>query len=190
MGVRTSSSKCYVARPSRAAGSRCRSAPIVVLEPSCFAVFQDEARNLSPERAVAEAVAKRTVLFDSFVHPYFERGDLPPLTGEALVHVHCHQQAIAGRESIGSTLAAARMNAHVLDAGCCGMAGLFGFDKQHYAVSMDVGERVLLPAVRQAPPSVTSVANGFSCREQICHATNRHVCHFAAIVSDAIGGAR
>jgi FAD/FMN-containing dehydrogenase/Fe-S oxidoreductase len=165
-------------------------APIVVLEPSCFAVFQDEARNLLPDRPIARAVAERAVVFDTFVQTHFERGDLSPLMGKALVHVHCHQQAIAGRESIGAALTAARMDAQVLDAGCCGMAGSFGFDKQHYAVSMAIGERVLLPAVRQAPAGVAIIANGFSCREQIRHATSRQACHFAEIVSQAIGGLR
>jgi FAD/FMN-containing dehydrogenase/Fe-S oxidoreductase len=165
-------------------------APIIVLEPSCFAVFHDEARSLSPDGRIAEGIAKRTVLFDTFVQAHFERGDLPPLDGQALVHVHCHQQAIAGRESLGSSLAAAGMNAQVLDAGCCGMAGSFGFDKRHYEVSMAIGERVLLPAVRQAPPAVAIIANGFSCREQIRHATDRQACHFAELVSDAIAPRR
>ena len=163
-------------------------APIVILEPSCFAVFQDEARNLGPDRPIARAVAERAVLFETFVQSHFERGELPRLTGRALVHVHCHQQAIAGRESIGAALAAAGLDARMIDAGCCGMAGSFGFDKRHYAVSMAIGERVLLPAVRQAPAGVAIIANGFSCREQIRHATDRHPCHFAEIVSDAIGG--
>jgi Fe-S oxidoreductase len=167
-----------------------RDVPIITLEPSCFAVLQDEARNLSAGSPAAQAIAERAVLFDTFVQTHFERGDLSPLRGKALVHVHCHQQAIAGRESIGSTLTAARMDAQVLDAGCCGMAGSFGFDKQHYAVSMAIGERVLLPAVRQAPAGVVIIANGFSCREQIRHATNRQACHFAEIVSQAIGGLR
>jgi FAD/FMN-containing dehydrogenase/Fe-S oxidoreductase len=172
------------------ADERYSDAPLIVLEPSCFAVFKDEARNLSPDRPIARAVAERAVLFDSFVETHFERGDLPTLRGKALVHVHCHQQALAGRESIGSTLAAARMDAQMLDAGCCGMAGSFGFDKQHYAASMAIGERVLLPAVRQASPAVEIIANGFSCREQIRHATKRQACHFAELVSHSIGDHR
>jgi FAD/FMN-containing dehydrogenase/Fe-S oxidoreductase len=167
-----------------------RHAPIVVLEPSCFAVFQDEARNLATGRPMAQALAERTVLFDTFVRAHFERGDLPPPSGSALVHVHCHQQAIVGRESIASTLAAARVDARIVDAGCCGMAGAFGFDRQHYRVSMAIGERVLLPAVRQAPQTVAIIANGFSCREQIRHATNREARHFAELVAEAIGGAQ
>jgi Fe-S oxidoreductase len=82
---------------------------------------------------------------------------------------------------------AAHVNARILDAGCCGMAGSFGFDKHHYKVSLDVGERVLLPAVRQASADTLIVANGFSCREQIRHGTGRRAYHFAEVVSRAIG---
>jgi Fe-S oxidoreductase len=167
---------------------RHRHAPIVVLEPSCFAVFQDEARNLSADTPIAQALAGRTVLFDTFVRAHFERGDLPPLSISALVHVHCHQQAIIGRESVVSTLAAAGVDAQVPDAGCCGMAGSFGFDRQHYQVSMAIGERVLMPAVRQAPQAVAIIADGFSCREQIRHATSRQASHFAELVSRTIEG--
>jgi Fe-S oxidoreductase len=162
--------------------------PIVMLEPSCFAVFQDEARDLSGDRQTARIIAERAVLFDTIVRPHFEGGDLPPLGGTAVVHVHCHQQAIAGLESIAPTLAAAGLDATVLDAGCCGMAGSFGFDKRHYRVSMEVGERVLLPAVREAPEDTAIVADGFSCREQIRHGTSRQACHFAELVSQTIGG--
>jgi FAD/FMN-containing dehydrogenase/Fe-S oxidoreductase len=164
--------------------------PIVVLEPSCFAVFQDEARNLSRDRQLARAIAERTVLFDAFVRIHFERGELPALGRRALVHVHCHQQAIAGRESAAATIAAAHLDGDVLDAGCCGMAGSFGFDKDHYAVSMAIGERVLLPAVRRAPTETAIVANGFSCREQIRHGTGREARHLAELVAEALGGGR
>lgn len=119
---------------------------------------------------------------------HFEQGDLPPIPGDALVHLHCHEQAISGREPVVSTLAAARPEVSDSRRWLLRMAGSFGFDKQHYAVSMDIGERVLLPAVRQAPSAMTIVANGFSCREQIRHATNRRACHFAPVVSDTIGG--
>jgi FAD/FMN-containing dehydrogenase/Fe-S oxidoreductase len=156
--------------------------PIVVLEPSCFAVFQDEAGNLSGDRPVARTLAKRAVLFETFVLPHFERGDLPPLSGKALVQVHCHQQALIGRDATGATLRAARLNARVLDAGCCGMAGAFGFDKAHFEVSIDIGERVLLPAVREAADDTVVIADGFSCREQIRQETGRRASHFAEVI--------
>ena len=160
--------------------------PIVVLEPSCFAVFRDEARSLSNDRPIARALAARAVLFDSFVTGHFERGELPPLAGQALVHVHCHQQAMTGTEPTSRALSAARLDARILDAGCCGMAGSFGYDKAHYRVSIDVAERVLLPAVRTAPAETTLIADGFSCREQIRQMTGRRAYHFAELVANAL----
>jgi FAD/FMN-containing dehydrogenase/Fe-S oxidoreductase len=157
--------------------------PIVVLEPSCFAVFRDESVNLCADRPIAHVLAERTVLFTPFIQPHLERGELPRLSEYALVHVHCHQRAIAGIESTIAALRAAGLNAQIPDAGCCGMAGSFGFDKAHYGVSLDVGERVLLPAVRQASQETLIVADGFSCREQIRHATKRKGYHFAEVVN-------
>jgi Fe-S oxidoreductase len=155
---------------------------IVVLEPSCFAVFRDEAQNLLGDSLIAQALAERAVLFDAFLRPHFERGDLPPLPGRALVQLHCHQQAIAGPSATAETMRAAGLESRILDAGCCGMAGAFGFDKQHYELSLDIGQRVLLPTVRSATPDTTIIADGFSCREQIRHATGRRADHFAEVV--------
>jgi Fe-S oxidoreductase len=160
--------------------------PVIVLEPSCFAVFKDEARALAGDRPFARALAEQAVLFETFLGPHFERGELPQLHGGVLAHVHCHQQALLGREPTAAALAASGLDAHVLDGGCCGMAGSFGYDKQHYDVSVAVGERVLLPAVRDAPPESVVVTNGFSCREQIQQLTGRRVRHFAEVVCDAV----
>lgn len=162
--------------------------PIVVLEPSCFAVFRDEATNLFADRPIARALADRVVLFDTFVRPHVEHGDLPPLSGEALVHLHCHQKALVGSDPTMETLRATRLDARLLDAGCCGMAGAFGFDKQHYNVSVDIGERVLLPAVRGASDDTLILADGFSCREQIGQLTNRRPHHFAEVVRRSLEG--
>jgi Fe-S oxidoreductase len=156
--------------------------PIVVLEPSCFAVFRDEAINLSGRQLEARSLADRTYLFSTVVRPHLERGELPPVAARALVHVHCHQRAMAGVEDITAALRAAGLDADLPDAGCCGMAGAFGFDRQHYLVSIGVGERVLLPAVRQAERDTLIVADGFSCREQIRHATGRRAYHFAEVL--------
>jgi FAD/FMN-containing dehydrogenase/Fe-S oxidoreductase len=164
------------------AGALRERVPIVVLEPSCFAVFRDEALNLFPDSPMAKAAAGRVVLFDAFVRPHFERQELPPLTGGALVHLHCHQKALIGTDETISALSASRLQARILDAGCCGMAGSFGFDKAHYTVSLDIGERVLMPAVRGASPDTAIIADGFSCREQIRHATGRRARHFAEMV--------
>jgi FAD/FMN-containing dehydrogenase/Fe-S oxidoreductase len=157
--------------------------PIVVLEPSCFAVFRDEAVNLCADRPIARAIADRAVLFTAFIRPHLERGELPPLSGRALVHIHCHQRAIAGVDETVAALRAAGFSADIPDAGCCGMAGSFGFDKEHYQVSVDVGERVLLPAVREEAQDTVIVADGFSCREQIRQGAPRKAFHFAEILS-------
>jgi Fe-S oxidoreductase len=156
--------------------------PIVVLEPSCFAVFQDEAVNLLGERSLARTIAERTSLFSTFIRPHLERGELASQRAQALVHVHCHQRAIAGSDDEAALLQAAGLDAGLPDAGCCGMAGSFGFDKDHYPVSMRVGERVLLPAVRDAEQDTLIVADGFSCREQIHHATGRRADHLAQVL--------
>jgi Fe-S oxidoreductase len=161
--------------------------PVLVLEPSCFATFRDEAPNLFPDAPAARSLADRVVLLETFLQPHFERGELPPLSGEAIVHLHCHQQALSGRDAAAAALGATALDARLLDAGCCGMAGSFGFDKRHYKVSIDVGERVLLPAVRNAPPGAAIIANGFSCREQIRHLAGRQACHFAQVVHQGLG---
>ena len=161
--------------------------PIVVLEPSCFAVFRDEAINVLGDRPMVRALADRVVLFSTFVRPHLERGELPPLSAGALAQIHCHQQAIIGQEATGAALRASGLDVQILDAGCCGMAGSFGFDKAHYQVSLAVGERVLLPAVRHASPHTLIVADGFSCREQIRQTTSRQAYHFAELLSRQTG---
>jgi FAD/FMN-containing dehydrogenase/Fe-S oxidoreductase len=162
-------------------------APIVVLEPSCFAVLRDEAVGLFGDREMVRTLADRTVLFSTFVRPHLESGELPPLSANALAQIHCHQQATMGSESTDAALRASGLHAQILDAGCCGMAGSFGFDKSHYEVSLQVGERVLLPAVRNAPPDTLIVADGFSCREQIRQTTRRTAHHFAELLSRQTG---
>jgi Fe-S oxidoreductase len=160
--------------------------PIVVLEPSCFAVFRDEAVNLLPDRADVKALSRQVVLFDEFIRPQVEHGRFQKIDHAALVHGHCHQKALTGMDHTACVLAALGVKATMLDAGCCGMAGAFGFDADHYDVSIQVGERVLLPAVRGAPGDMLLVADGFSCREQIVQATGRKASHLAEIVRLAI----
>jgi FAD/FMN-containing dehydrogenase/Fe-S oxidoreductase len=162
-------------------------APIVVLEPSCFAVLRDEAVGLFGDREMVRTLADRTELFSTFVRPHLERGELPPLSANVLAQIHCHQQATIGIEATGAAFHAAGLKADILDAGCCGMAGSFGFDKSHYEVSLRVGERVLLPAVRHASSDTLIVADGFSCREQIRQRTRRTAYHFAELLSRQTG---
>jgi Fe-S oxidoreductase len=162
--------------------------PIVVLEPSCFAVFRDEAVDLFPDRPDAQALSRHAILFDEFIGRHGESGPLQKIGRAALVHGHCHQKALTGMEHTTQVLKTLGVDATMVDAGCCGMAGAFGFDADHYDVSMRAGERVLLPAVRRAATDTLLVADGFSCREQIAQSTGREALHLAQVVRLALKG--
>jgi FAD/FMN-containing dehydrogenase/Fe-S oxidoreductase len=159
--------------------------PIVVLEPSCLTVFRDELINLFPDDADAQRLSRQSFLLPDFLRTL--PGYTPPrLPQRVLVHGHCHHQAVAkmdGEEALVRDMADA---VERLDSGCCGMAGSFGFEASHYDVSMQVGELVLLPAVRKAPVDTLIVADGFSCREQIEQATPRRAVHVAQALRAAL----
>jgi len=110
---------------------------------------------------------------------------MPPmrLQGRAIVHPHCHERASLCLDDDVAVMKQTGLDVTVLDSGCCGMAGAFGFEASHFNVSMAVGERVLLPAVRSADPDTYIVTNGFSCREQIAQTTGRRVWHMAEILA-------
>jgi Fe-S oxidoreductase len=105
------------------------------------------------------------------------------LKGRAVVHPHCHARASLCLDDDLAVLKATGLDLTVLDAGCCGMAGAFGFERDHFEVSKAVGERVLLPAVRDAAPDTFIVTNGFSCREQITQLAGRRVWHVAELLA-------
>jgi FAD/FMN-containing dehydrogenase/Fe-S oxidoreductase len=160
--------------------------PIVGLEPSCVAVFRDELRNLFPADEDARLLSEQTYLFSEFLEK-FAKGFRPPkLDRRAIVQRHCHHQAVMGFDADSAWLAKLGIDAEVLDSGCCGMAGAFGFEKEHYEVSMACGERVLLPRVREAPEDTLIVADGFSCREQILQGTGRRAHHLVELIEMAI----
>ena len=170
-----------VMRPEIAAGT-----PVVVLEPSCLAVFRDEALNLLADDPDAARLARQCVSFGEFLERHAGAGALPRLPREAVVHGHCHQKAVVGLDAERRVLDRLGVRYEMLDSGCCGMAGAFGFEKEHYEVSMQVGERVLLPAVRAAGEDVLVMTDGFSCREQIAQATGRQALHLADVVGLAL----
>jgi FAD/FMN-containing dehydrogenase/Fe-S oxidoreductase len=157
--------------------------PVVGLEPSCVAVFRDELRELLPDDENAKRLAKQTHLLSELLNDRQFR--YPALHRTAFVHGHCHHKAIMKFDAELHALEAMGLDLKVLDAGCCGMAGSFGFEREHYDVSMKVGERVLLPAVRSAPKDALIVADGFSCRTQIGQATERRALHLADVIEMA-----
>src|SRR5581483_10182553 len=113
--------------------------PIVGLEPSCIAVFRDELRGLMPKDPSAHRLADQSYVLSEFLESQAEHVTWPRLERRALVHVHCHQRALMGTSADTAILRRLGLDARVLDAGCCGMAGAFGFEREHYAVSMRIG---------------------------------------------------
>jgi len=162
--------------------------PIVGLEPSCTAALRHDAPDLIADNPLAEQAAKSTRTFAELL---VEADWTPPqVGGEALVQTHCHQHAVLGFDADRHLMSAAGIDATVPDSGCCGLAGNFGFERDHYAVSKAIGERVLLPAVRSLPEATAVLADGFSCRTQIAHGTPRRAHHLAEILAAALPQSR
>lgn len=160
--------------------------PVVGLEPSCVAVFRDELLNLFPNDEDAKRLSRNTYLLNEFLLTVADAYQPPRLYGKAIVHGHCHQKAILGMDADKKMLEKLGLEATFLDAGCCGMAGSFGFEDGHFEVSRNVGELALLPAVRQTPQDTLIIADGFSCREQIAQLTHRRALHTAQVLQMAI----
>jgi Fe-S oxidoreductase len=158
--------------------------PVVMLEPSCASVFTDELLNFFPRDPRAIRLSRQTVLLSAQLAR--SGGDWqPPQLPERriVVHGHCHQKALMTMSDELSLLRATGAHVELLDSGCCGMAGPFGFEKDKFAVSQTLAERVLLPAVRAAAADDIIVSNGFSCREQISQNTSRRAIHLAQILA-------
>jgi FAD/FMN-containing dehydrogenase/Fe-S oxidoreductase len=154
--------------------------PIVFLEPSCAAVFRDELENLLHGEPGARELAERTRLLAELVEEAGPSFPVARLSRRAVVQLHCHQHAVFGRDAELAVLGRMGLDVRPLDEGCCGMAGAFGFEAgRKYEVSMAVGERGVLPAVRRAPAQDLLVADGFSCRTQIAQGAGRRALHLA-----------
>jgi FAD/FMN-containing dehydrogenase/Fe-S oxidoreductase len=162
-----------------------RGIPLVGLEPSCILTLRDDYRKLLPDDERVERLAEATRLFEEAILDL--DGELPLREGTpVLLHGHCHQKALVGTGPTERLLGLAA-DVEVVDSGCCGMAGLFGYEKGHYEVSMKMGERRLFPAVRGAGERVV-VAPGTSCREQILDGTRRRALHPAEYLASLLDG--
>jgi Fe-S oxidoreductase len=167
--------------------------PIVGVEPSCLLTLRDEYSALLPGDPRAQALAAATRLPEELLVAAVAEGRLilPPENGlrgrRVLFHGHCHQKALAGTTA---TMALLRSipGADVIevDAGCCGMAGSFGFEAEHYELSMSIGELRLFPAVRAEAEETIIAATGVSCRQQIAHGTGRMARHPLEVIRDVL----
>ncbi len=160
--------------------------PIVGLEPSCMTVFRDELVNLLYGDQDAKRLSGQTFILSEFLHDHVKDYRPPVLKRTALVHGHCHHKSELHFETEVDLLKKASLDCHVPDSGCCGMAGSFGYEADHYDVGLACGERVLLPAVRSLPVDELVVTDGFSCREMIQQETDRRALHFAQVLQMGI----
>jgi FAD/FMN-containing dehydrogenase/Fe-S oxidoreductase len=162
--------------------------PMVGLEPSCLAVFRDEMVSLLPHDWNAKRLHGQCFTLSEFLRREDKVSTLPQLSRKAVVHGHCHHKAIMTMKAEEKLYEDLGLDFHVLDSGCCGMAGSFGFEKEHYSISVACGDRVLIPAVRKAEGDTLIVADGFSCRTQISQMTHRKPLHTAEVLQMAIHG--
>ena len=151
--------------------------PMVVLEPGCHSVFQDELLQLFPHDARAARLARQTLTLGQ----YLEKRELPQLERKVVLHGHCHQKSLVGTQADIAVLQKAGCEVLAPDTGCCGMAGSFGYRAPFYETSKRIAELGILPALRAAPEH-TVVANGFSCREQIESLGARPTLHLAELL--------
>ena len=160
--------------------------PVVVLEPSCCSVFRDEMIDLMPERDDARKLAQLTMTMAEFLEKCAPDFSPPKLERDAVVQGHCHQKAIMRLKPDKAQMAKLGLRYAVLESGCCGMAGAFGYEEDKFEISRACGERVLLPRVRQADEQTLIIADGFSCREQIEQATGRKTVHLVEVMQMAL----
>ncbi|MBR8742490.1 FAD-binding and (Fe-S)-binding domain-containing protein, partial [Nocardiopsis sp. MG754419] len=159
--------------------------PVVGLEPSCTAALQHDLVELLPgeeSRRIAGAVHT----FAGFLNEHAPDWTPPRVDASALAQVHCHQHAVNGFDADRELIARAGIDGEVLDSGCCGLAGDFGFTEGHYEISSAIGERELLPRVRAAASDTLVLADGYSCRTQIEQGAGRRALHLAEVLAAAL----
>ena len=168
-----------------------RGVPIVGLEPSCLLTLRDEYKVLMPGDDTDE-LAKNVFLLEEFLATEHATGrlqlDLKPIVSKkALLHGHCHQKAFNVMSAVQKVLSLIpELEVKTIDSSCCGMAGSFGYEKEHYDISMKMGSLSLFPAVKEADTDVLIVADGTSCRSQIEHGTGKQAMHVARVLQMAL----
>ena len=168
-----------------------RGIPVIGLEPSCLLTLRDEFKSMLPGEETS-ALSQNALLLEEFLAQQNQAGELrlklkPLSVRRAIVHGHCHQKAFATMAAMQQTLALIPgLEVEVIDSGCCGMAGSFGYEASHYEISMKMAELSLLPAVRAAGDDTLVIANGTSCRHQIMDGAKRESQHIARVLQAAL----
>jgi Fe-S oxidoreductase len=169
-----------------------RGTPIIGIEPSCIACFRDEYPSLLKSED-ATTVANRAFFFEEFITDLSANGelDLPFTTANGArnikLHTHCYQKAFGTAAKVVEMLhLIPDTTVEEIDSGCCGMAGSFGYEKEHYEISMAIGEQTLFPSVRAASSETIVAAAGTSCRHHIKDGTNRKAVHPVVVLAHFI----
>ena len=166
--------------------------PLVGIEPSAILTFRDEYLRLADDKKTAEKIAKHCFTIEEFIKLEFEKGNIKPESFSKekqtiKVHGHCQQKSLSSMEATFKMLSIPEnYSVTILSTGCCGMAGSFGYEKEHYKISMQVGEDTLFPKVRNAEKEVIIAAAGTSCRHQIKDGTNKNSKHPVTILKEAL----
>jgi len=159
---------------------------VVGVEPSCLAAFRDELPNMLPHDEDAKRLTQNTLTLAEFLVGEAEGYEPPKLDRKAIVHRHCHQYATVGYGAEQQLYEKMGLDYEVLDSGCCGLAGSWGFEEDKYDLSMQIGERVLLPTARNAEGETIIMADGFSCKTQVAQGTDRRPLHTAQVMKMAL----
>jgi Fe-S oxidoreductase len=164
--------------------------PIVGLEPSCIFTLKDEYPDLVPSYNANE-IANACLTIDSFLAERLKDNTLSWRNERKVTpvyfHTHCHQKALEGTTATARVLQSVPgLEVKEIVSGCCGLAGSFGYEQEHYAMSMQIGENSLFPAIRETDADSILVANGMSCRSQISHGTKRQALHLMQLLAQAL----
>lgn len=159
---------------------------IVVCEPSCASALNDDLPDLIEDELIATQLKEKVMMIDKFLEKEIADGNLSntfeSVAGNILIHGHCHQKALYGTNGMKGILNNSNQSVSEIPSGCCGMAGSFGYEKEHYEISRKIGESILFPTVRSMKAGTTLVANGFSCRHQIEHFTGIKPKHWVEVI--------
>ena len=159
---------------------------VVVCEPSCASALNDDLPDLIDDTALASKLKEKVMMIDKFLDQELSSGKLDKtfesIAGNILIHGHCHQKALYGTQSMKTLLRETGQGVSEIPSGCCGMAGSFGYETEHYEISRKIGESILFPAVKSMKADTTLVANGFSCRHQIHHFTGVKPKHWVEVI--------
>ncbi|MFD1163192.1 FAD-binding and (Fe-S)-binding domain-containing protein [Hwangdonia seohaensis] len=159
---------------------------IVVCEPSCASALNDDLPDLISNQETAEQLKNGVMMIDVFLSDEYNNGrldvDFEPVSEQIVIHGHCHQKALYGTSAMKSLLKNSKKDVSEIPSGCCGMAGSFGYEKEHYDLSKKIGEDILFPAVNKLKKDSELVACGFSCRHQIEHFTEAKPKHFVEVI--------